>query len=249
MPLPTLDPGGTNTASDTTISVYGTNTTNATTYALANVSVGTNITATKWTDLVGYANLERTRRGYGNATITGITVGSAITANTINYIKTIVSVDGPAADQAYNTTTTNAVTTYPQVTGESTGANVAIGDAITASKINSVIQSILNSGGYCTCNCNYCTCNCNYCTCNCNYACTCNCNYSDRRLKANIKLLDKQFDLNVYSFTYLWDKTKTYLGVMAQELIGTKYANALSIDAHGYYMVDYSKLPVKMKIQ
>ena len=59
-----------------------------------------------------------------------------------------------------------------------------VGDIITASEYNKIVN-ILNAMGkecvcncnYCTCNCNYCECNCNYCTCNCNYSCTCNCNY------------------------------------------------------------------------
>jgi len=33
---------------------------------------------------------------------------------------------------------------------------------------------------------------------------------------------------------------------MAQELLGTKYEDALSKDSNGYYQVNYSKLPVKM---
>jgi len=119
-------------------------------------------------------------------------------------------------------------------------------NTITASGINALITKVKDAGAVCLCNCNYCTCNCNYCTCNCNYACTCNCNYSDRRLKTLIKLLRSVEEINVYSFSYLWDTTKTYIGVLAQELLGTKYESALTKDSVGYYVVDYSKLPIKM---
>jgi hypothetical protein len=72
----------------------------------------------------------------------------------------------------------------------------------------------------------------------------CACNYSDERLKENIIFLGKKGELNIYSFTYLWDKTKTYIGVMAQELLNTKYAHAVTTDSNGYYMVNYGKLPI-----
>jgi hypothetical protein len=52
--------------------------------------------------------------------------------------------------------------------------------------------------------------------------------------------------VKVYTFKYLWDKHTIYAGVIAQDLIGTEFANALSMDENGYYVVDYDKLPVKM---
>ena len=119
---------------------------------------------------------------------------------------------------------------------------------IYAADINNLLTELNTAATVCICNCNYCTCNCNYCTCNCNYACTCNCNYSsDERLKENIKLIDTKEDLNVYSFTYLWDKSKTFVGVMAQELLGTRYSSAIGTDTNGYYYVDYSQLPIEFK--
>ena len=88
--------------------------------------------------------------------------------------------------------------------------------------------------------------------CSCNAVCNCHndciCNYSDRRLKENIVLLDKQNGLNIYSFTYIWDKFTKYTGVMAQELLGTCYESALAQDSAGYYMVNYSALPVEFGI-
>jgi hypothetical protein len=84
--------------------------------------------------------------------------------------------------------------------------------------------------------------------CSCNLQCTCNgncgCNYSsDERLKTDIKLLRVVDGLNIYSFTYLWDKTKSFVGVMAHELLDTKYSHAVLTDRDGFYSVDYSKLP------
>lgn len=84
--------------------------------------------------------------------------------------------------------------------------------------------------------------------CACNLVCACHndcgCNYSDERLKENIEFVETKDGVNVYSFTYLWDKATKYLGVMAQELVGTKYESALSLDKDGFYTVNYSKLPV-----
>jgi Chaperone of endosialidase len=144
-----------------------------------------------------------------------------------------------------NVTWSYGTASFPQASAYTAGfSGVAQNSLIYAQNINDMITKITNAGAVCMCNCNYCTCNCNYCTCNCNYACTCNCNYSDERLKENIKLIGNQEGLNVYSFTYLWDKSTTYTGVMAQQLVGTKYASALGTDKNGYYYVDYSQLPI-----
>ena len=114
---------------------------------------------------------------------------------------------------------------------------------IKASDINALIKKVKDAGAVCLCNCNYCTCNCNYCTCNCNYSCTCNCNYSDRRLKKNIKFLKNIFGINIYSFSYIWSN-EIFVGVMAQELLKTKHSSAVYTTKNGFYMVDYSKLPL-----
>jgi hypothetical protein len=143
----------------------------------------------------------------------------------------------------------NIVQYFSQATaqGVSGPSSYSTGNKIYAADINNLINAINSAGAVCMCNCNYCTCNCNYCTCNCNYSCTCNCNYSDQRLKENIKLINTESDLNVYSYTYLWDSTKTYIGVLAQELIGTRYESALGKDKNGYFYVNYSQLPVTFK--
>jgi len=116
----------------------------------------------------------------------------------------------------------------------------AKGTVITAASVNRILADLNRFIGGCTCNCNYCTCNCNY-------SCTCNCNYSDMRLKTNILFSHMFEDLSIYKFSYKWDTTKTYLGIMAQHLIGTKYENAVIKDKKGMYVVDYSKLPIEMK--
>jgi len=125
-------------------------------------------------------------------------------------------------------------------------AGISTGAIIKASDINGLIKKVKDAGAVCLCNCNYCTCNCNYCTCNCNYSCTCNCNYSDRRLKKNVKFLKNIFGVNVYSFSYIWSN-EVFVGVMAQELLKTKYCNAVSMNSNGFYMVDYNKLPFEIK--
>lgn len=83
--------------------------------------------------------------------------------------------------------------------------------------------------------------------CACNNVCACHndcgCNYSDERLKENIEFVETKHGLNWYSFTYLWDKATRVVGVMAQEILMTQYASAVTTDGNGYYMVDYNKLP------
>lgn len=64
---------------------------------------------------------------------------------------------------------------------------------------------------------------------------------SDQRLKRNITLIETLANgIKLYSFKYLWSDT-TYVGVIAQELLGTSFASAVS-EHDGYYKVDYNKL-------
>ena len=67
---------------------------------------------------------------------------------------------------------------------------------------------------------------------------------SDIRLKTNIQPLDVVEGLQTYMWNYTNGIDGTFSGVMAQDLLGTKYEDALLVDDAGYYMVDYSKLPV-----
>jgi hypothetical protein len=84
--------------------------------------------------------------------------------------------------------------------------------------------------------------------CACNLVCSCHndcgCNYSDIRLKENVEYIETKNDLRIYSWNYIWNKTKRYTGVIAQELLNTKFSSALSVDSKGFYKVNYSKLPI-----
>ena len=66
--------------------------------------------------------------------------------------------------------------------------------------------------------------------------------FSDSRLKENINLVGQIEGINIYSYNYVWDK-RLARGVMAQELLGTKWESAVSLHKNGYYQVDYSQLP------
>ncbi len=66
--------------------------------------------------------------------------------------------------------------------------------------------------------------------------------FSDVRLKENIQKVGEVDGINVYTYTYL-NGTNVMKGVMAQELLGTKYENAVIEDESGFYKVDYNKLP------
>ncbi len=71
---------------------------------------------------------------------------------------------------------------------------------------------------------------------------------SDKRLKSIIEKKGvSNYGINIYLFTYLFDPKTIYQGIIAQELIGTKYESALHIDNRGYYSVDYSIIDVEFK--
>jgi hypothetical protein len=71
--------------------------------------------------------------------------------------------------------------------------------------------------------------------------------WSDSRLKTNIEFSHMIDGVKLYTWNYIWDGTKRYLGVMAQDLLKTKYESAVVQHVSGYYQVDYSKLPVNME--
>ena len=73
--------------------------------------------------------------------------------------------------------------------------------------------------------------------------------WSDIRLKDNIELLEegKDGDPNIYSFNYKWDSDTTWSGVMAQELLNTRHADAVMMSPEGFYKVDYTKLGIQFK--
>lgn len=233
----------------TQISRFGSNPgSDAVTYNLPYVSSSNTVDTAKFRAVEAAVNQERVRRGSTAAPVVQARFTGLIEAADLNFLKSSVEVQGrPLNPPGYRDGDNNFVyfTQASSPTGDFFGVDPNV--LIYADDMNNMINKVVNAGQVCVCNCNYCTCNCNYCTCDCNYACTCQCNYSsDIRLKNSIKLVDVVEGLNVYSFSYIWDTTKTYLGVMAQELLGTKYESALSKDAEGYYLVNYAKLPVKM---
>jgi len=74
--------------------------------------------------------------------------------------------------------------------------------------------------------------------------------FSDRRVKDNIVKVATIGDVNVYKFNYIWDTDKDEYGVIAQELLGTKYESAVFVDEDsGLYKVDYEKLNEMIDIQ
>jgi len=73
--------------------------------------------------------------------------------------------------------------------------------------------------------------------------------FSDERLKENINKVGTIDGINVYTFNYKWDKTQQEFGVMAHELLNTKYADAVSMHESGYYMVDYGKYEPLRKLK
>jgi hypothetical protein len=69
---------------------------------------------------------------------------------------------------------------------------------------------------------------------------------SDRRLKRNISFLETRNGIKLYSFQYLWSD-EHFVGVMAQDLLGTEYESAV-VERNGYYTVDYSQLGFNMQL-
>jgi hypothetical protein len=241
-PVPAYNNSNDQGNSGTYIVTYGTNASDATTHSLTSVSAGGLITSAKYTELATAVNAERTRRRVGAMIFTP---SATVTASDINtFVGGVNATAYPPNNGFINEF--NTLVTWPTVAGYVGSTSVSAGSTITAANINSLISDIQGAAAVCTCNCNYCTCNCNYCTCNCNYSCTCNCNYSDKRLKENIKYVRTEHGIKLYSFNYIWDRSTSHVGVMAQELLGTKHAAAVSKADNGFYVVDYNKLPVDM---
>mgnify|MGYP005643085043 CR=1 FL=1 len=67
---------------------------------------------------------------------------------------------------------------------------------------------------------------------------------SDKRLKENIVLLGTTDEnIKVYQFNYIFDPMKVkHVGVIAQELLETKYKNNVYLHEDGFYRVDYKHL-------
>jgi hypothetical protein len=75
---------------------------------------------------------------------------------------------------------------------------------------------------------------------------------SDIRLKTDIKFIRKSSSgINIYQFRYIKSQNikGLYEGVIAQELLGTIFEDAVSINPNtGYYQVDYNKVDVEFKL-
>jgi hypothetical protein len=70
---------------------------------------------------------------------------------------------------------------------------------------------------------------------------------SDRRLKRDIRYLETLGNgIKLYSFRYV-DNVVQWVGVMAQDLIGTEFDKAVQKSPLGYYVVDYGQLGIEMK--
>ena len=68
--------------------------------------------------------------------------------------------------------------------------------------------------------------------------------WSDARLKNNIRLVGKLNNLNLYTWNYIWDASRSYLGVIAQEVM--HIPNAV-VKQGEYLAVNYSVLGFTMK--
>lgn len=69
--------------------------------------------------------------------------------------------------------------------------------------------------------------------------------FSDAALKENIKRIGKENGFPVYEFSYIWNKNKRYIGVMAQDV--EEIMPDAVIDYKGTKMVDYNKIGVKFR--
>lgn len=163
---------------------------------------------------------------------------SATYVNNIAYTDTIIT-------ETLWTDILNRLVIFDNADNIDIGAQInsyypTIGTTINRLDYNKLVEAIKRIARSCKCN-SDCACNL-VCHCNSN----CGCNYSDRRLKENIIFLNYEHGLKIYQYNYISDPNTIYKGVIAQELIGTKYENALSLDDDGFYKVDYKLLPVKL---
>ena len=70
---------------------------------------------------------------------------------------------------------------------------------------------------------------------------------SDRRLKDNIRFctVDPATELNLYEFNYINDPDRTFIGVMADEVM-ERFPHAVIEQEDGYYAVNYGELGLEM---
>ncbi len=71
---------------------------------------------------------------------------------------------------------------------------------------------------------------------------------SDRRLKTEVQLLDVMNNgIKLYSYRYIWS-SDIQVGVMAQDLLGTEHAHAVTLADSGFYVVDYAALGLHLPV-
>ena len=86
------------------------------------------------------------------------------------------------------------------------------------------------------------------------FAAYCNGSKSDKRLKKNINFLYEQENgIKIYEFEFIGEAVKNnpdlegkWRGVIAQDLIGTKFEEALTLEEDGYFSVAYDKISVEL---
>mmetsp|Transcript_4330 Transcript_4330/g.15824 ORF Transcript_4330/g.15824 Transcript_4330/m.15824 type:complete len:191 (-) Transcript_4330:81-653(-) len=73
---------------------------------------------------------------------------------------------------------------------------------------------------------------------------------SDVRTKQNIRYMRRSArGVKIYRYSYCWDPTQEYEGVMAQDLLQSNiYKHAVYTLPCGHYAVDYSSIDVELKI-
>ena len=69
--------------------------------------------------------------------------------------------------------------------------------------------------------------------------------FSDKRLKENIKKVDKQHGFNIYEFNYKDRPEDRYRGVLAQEVKETRPDAVYELE--GYLVVDYERIGLRME--
>lgn len=73
--------------------------------------------------------------------------------------------------------------------------------------------------------------------------------FSDARLKENVTKIDSVNNINFYEYNYIGNEQR-YVGVMAQELLQSKYYGCVELDfLTGYYKVNYTKLYKELTCQ
>lgn len=71
--------------------------------------------------------------------------------------------------------------------------------------------------------------------------------FSDLRLKTNIEKVGEENGFPIYRFQYINDPSKTYIGVLAQDVMSIDPLAVHMDPESGYYKVDYDKIGIQMR--